>query len=166
MTPIAFAAGLWIQIFIVLFLLGLGFFIGGRREQNHFARLARRRKNVSHILTSDVKTFPEGCHLEGLTPTLVTSQVVIASDYLKTFFGNIRQLVGGEMKSYQSLLVRAREESLIQLLERAEREGYDAVCNIRVDTADIGGNSMQRGVPTVGIMATGTAYRRSTDLPS
>ena len=70
------------------------------------------------------------------------------------------------MKSYRSLLFRAREEALLQILEEAEHEGYDAVCNLRVDTADIGGNSMQRGVPTVGIMATGTAYRRSTNLPS
>ena len=149
------------QIFTLLLLLGLGFFFGHRRDIRHRSRLIHRRKTVLHVATSDIKTFPGGCDPTGPTPKLLVSQVVIANDYLKGFLASLRQLVGGEMKSYHSLLFRAREEALLQILEEASHDGYDAVCNLRIDTADVGGGSGRKGMVMVGILASATAYRRS-----
>ena len=85
--------------------------------------------------------------------TLVLGQAVIASDYLKRFLARLRNIFGGEMRSYETLLTRARREAILRMLDRARTMGYDAVCNVRINTATIG-----RGM--VEALASGTAYRR------
>ena len=147
------------DLFFFLIPIGLGLFIGGRLEKNHFQSLARRRAALQDILISDIRTFPGGSSLSA-PPKMLTSQVVIATDYFKSFLAGLRNLFGGEMHSYCSLLTRAREEAITRLIEEAHAQGYDAICNLRVDTADIGGGAGSKGVVTVGIMATATAYRR------
>ncbi|MDP7033851.1 MAG: heavy metal-binding domain-containing protein [Planctomycetota bacterium] len=150
---------LLINIALFLTPIGLGLFIGGRREKNHFQSLALRRAALQDILISDIRTFPGGSSLSA-PPKMLTSQVVIATDYFKSFLAGLSKLFGGEIRSYESLLTRAREEAITRLIEEAHVEGYDAICNLRVDTADIGGGAGSKGVVTVGIMATATAYRR------
>ena len=81
-----------------------------------------------------------------------------ARDYLKSLLAKIRKTLGGELGVYQKLLLRARREALVRLLEQARSQGYNAVCNVRLDAADVGGTSGGRGTTMAGIMATGTAY--------
>ena len=57
----------------------------------------------------DVKTTPPG--VEAASGTLVMGEVVIASDYFKTFVASLRNIVGGEVKAYQTMLSRARREA-------------------------------------------------------
>ena len=59
------------------------------------------------------------------------------------------------MKSFQTLLTRARREATLQLLELARDNGYNAVCNIRLDMADIG--SMAK-MPMAAIIAAIVQY--------
>ena len=94
-------------------------------------------------------------------PRMFVGEAVIATDYLKSFLAKFRNLFGGEIKSYQSLLDRARRESLLRILEQARADGYNAICNVRFATADIGGNSAMRRVATVAILASATAYHAS-----
>jgi uncharacterized protein YbjQ (UPF0145 family) len=89
------------------------------------------------------------------------AEAVIASDYLKTFLAGLRNIFGGEVGSYVTLATRARREALVRMMEQAHAQGYDALCNVRMDPADIGGNTARRGVPMVAILASGTAYSRS-----
>ena len=42
--------------------------------------------------------------------TLVFGQTVVATDYLKTFVASIENLFGGELKSFATLMDRARRE--------------------------------------------------------
>ena len=106
---------------------------------------------------TQVESFPS-CVAGGQAPQMFVGEVVIATDYLKSFLAKWRNLFGGEVKSFQSLLIRARREACLRLLEEAYQNGYDAVCNIRFQTADVGGNSTMRRVATVAIIASGTAY--------
>ena len=69
---------------------------------------------------------------------LVTGQVVIASDYLKNFFAQYRQLFGGEMKSYQTMMQRGKAEARLRMIEEAKRLGATAVINVRFETSQIG----------------------------
>ncbi|MCH7791413.1 MAG: heavy metal-binding domain-containing protein, partial [Planctomycetes bacterium] len=141
-------------------IVGLGG--GGLAERAHLAKLSRREERVRDVFVSDIGSFPGG-----VDPTtdaaMVMGETVIATDYFKSFLAKLRKVFGGELGAYRSLMVRARREAVVQMLEQAKRQGCDAVCNVRLDPADLGGTGVRsRGMTTVAIVATGTAYRRRT----
>ena len=53
-------------------------------------------------------------------------------------------------------------EALQRIVEQAQKYGFNAICNVRYETADVGGNSQTRRVATVAILASATAYYRAT----
>ncbi len=151
--------GLVAQLGIVIFLILLGWLAGSAAERKHLQSIQRREREFSDMLVTDIKSFPGGVD-RTKTPTLVLGAAVIATDYLKTFFARMRKIIGGQLRSYQSLLTRARREAILRMLEAAHAQGYDAVCNVRFNTSDIGGMSGARGAAMVEVHASGTAYRR------
>ncbi|MEM9186033.1 MAG: heavy metal-binding domain-containing protein [Planctomycetota bacterium] len=149
-----------IQIGFVLFFLTLGFFAGGFNERRHFKRLEEREAANKGFIVTQLKTFPGGAS-DARPPQVFMAEAVIASDYLKTFLAGIRKFFGGEMGSYQSLLERSRREALLRIIEQATAAGYDTACNLRYETADIGGSTNpQKFTVTVAVIATATAYCR------
>jgi len=144
-----------VGIFLLLILLGL--FVGGWQERSHFASILRREQQMAETLVTQVKSFPSSMPGDA-PPMLMVAEVVVATDYLKSFLAKLRNIFGGEVRSYQSLLERARREATLRILARARHQGYNAVCNMRYQTADVGGNSTMRSVAMVAILATGTAY--------
>ncbi|MFH1748604.1 MAG: heavy metal-binding domain-containing protein [Planctomycetota bacterium] len=145
------------QCGLPLLLLFLGLLVGGAREQAHLRNLARRERVLSSMFVTDIRAYAPQT-LSDRPPALVMGEAIIATDYLKSFLSKIRKILGGELKTYQSLMLRARREALLRMLEHARQQGYNAVCNVRLDSADIGGSSSGRGVALAGMMATGTAY--------
>lgn len=144
----------------VVVMLCLGFFVGGATERSHFKRLEEREAATSDILVTQLKTFP-GLVSSEQAPQAFFAEAIIASDYLKNFIGKLRNLFGGEVGSYQRLLERARREALLRIVEQAKEAGYNAVCNVRFQTADVGGNNTtaaNKAAVMAPIMATGTAY--------
>ena len=69
--------------------------------------------------------------------------------------------MGGEMKSAQKLMNRARREALVRLLEQADRRGATEVWNVRFGFSNISQMRGRRGAMQVEILAWGTAVRRS-----
>lgn len=151
--------GLLFQIGIPLLLLALGLFVGGYIERKHFENLEEREAATADMLVTQIKTFPAmGFDKQ---PTVLCGEVVISSDYLKTFLSTIRKLFGGELKSFRTLLERARREALLRLKEEARSQGYDAICNVRLETASIGGKGSPNNknkMMMASIIASGTAY--------
>ena len=145
---------------IFLFLILLGLFAGGWSERRHYEKLKRREQQTSDILVTQIKTYPSAAP-ENAQPRMVIAEVVIATDYLKSFLAKLRNIFGGEVKSFYSLMDRARREAIVRILEQAQQHGYNAVCNVRIQTADVGGNSTMRKVAMVAIIASGTAYHAS-----
>jgi uncharacterized protein YbjQ (UPF0145 family) len=141
----------------VLF-MSLGFFVGGHVERRHFRLLDERESDNGAFLVTQLKSYPWA--VTGPSPpTLLFGEAVISSDYLKTFLAGLRKIFGGEMRSYQSLLIRARREALQRLVEAARAQGYNAVCNVRYYSTDIAGASKRKSkVVMVTLLATGTAY--------
>ena len=113
------------------------------------------------MVVSDIKSFPGGADTRA-GATMVLGEVVIATDYLKSFLARIRKILGGELRSYESLMQRARREAMVRMLEQAREMGYDAVCNLRLDPSDIGGATQRRRAVMVAICATGTAYKTTS----
>lgn len=145
---------------IPIALLAVGLFAGGYSERRHLRDLDRREAANCDILVTQVKSFP-GHVTGGDAPQMIFGEVVIASDYLKTFLASIRNFFGGQVGSFQKMLIRARREATLRIVEEARRQGYNAVCNVRLETADVGGNSAtqgKRGMVMAAILASGTAY--------
>ncbi len=143
-------------MFLALILLGL--IAGGAAERAHFTSLAAREQATRGFLLTQTRRYLD-IEPGGPPPQMLMAEVVIASDYLKSFLASLRNLFGGEVKSYQTLLERARREATLRIVEQARRQGYNAICNLRLETADIGGNFTGKGAAMVAIIASATAYR-------
>ncbi|MCG3178031.1 MAG: hypothetical protein BIFFINMI_00354 [Phycisphaerae bacterium] len=140
-------------------LLLLGWLAGRWTEGSHLRRLAAAEAELAGLFLSDVKSFPPSPEATG-GATLVIAEVVMGVDYLKHFTARIRKIFGGEVRSYSSMMARARREAVVRLLAQVHAQGYDAVCNVRLEMADIGGSVGPRSMPLAAILASGTAYRR------
>ncbi|HEY5578386.1 MAG TPA: YbjQ family protein [Acidimicrobiia bacterium] len=138
------------QALFVLILLVVGFGFGRVQELRHLRDLEDRERRLAAILVTDLRIPPTG--IEPSSGHLVIGGAVIASDYFKTFASGIRSLVGGELRSYQSMLGRARREAQARMLEEARRIGAQAVINVRFETSEIGSRA-----PMSEIICYGTA---------
>lgn len=150
-----------LQVGGFLFFIGLGFFFGRLAEAQHWSSLTKRLETMQDVTVTNLKTFP-GATAGPRPPIMVTGEAVIASDYLKTFLSGLRRLFGGELKSFQTLMVRARQEALLRMMEKAKSGGYNAICNVRFTSSDIGGNTGYggKGANMVVVVGTATAYYR------
>ena len=150
-----------IQILVFLFLIGFcGLACGRTIEKRHYRDIEEReRQNQGKFLVTQLKSFPAS-QPGGKVPKVVMTEVVIGSDYLKTWFSQWRNLFGGEMKSFRTLQDRAKREALLRMSEQAQSEGYNALCNVRFSGADVGGNTSGRKnkLHFAAIIATATAY--------
>lgn len=142
---------------VPLLLIVLGLVVGKLSEGAHLRSLARRESDLGDMIVADVRAYLGGA-VGSKRSALVTAEVVIANDYLKSFFASLRKIVGGELRSYQSLMSRARREVLVKLLTKARGLGHNALCNVRYETADIGGMVSKGGAATVAVTASATAY--------
>lgn len=151
------------ELIIFLVLLTLGFFAGGFFERRHFRSLEKQEALQEGFLITQIKSYPGGVAAE-LVPKIVAGEAVVSSDYLKTFLSSIRKFFGGELRSYRSLLERARRQAQARLVDRAAAQGYDAICNLRFETADIGGiTNPKKTIVMVAIIASATAYKRAAN---
>jgi len=149
-----------------LLLLALGFTFGRLTEARHLARLQVREQELSAMLVTDVRGYLPAAD-ESRGATIIIAEVVIATDYFKSFLAWIRNIFGGEVKSYSILLLRARREAICRLLDQARSQGYNAICNVRLETADIGGNAASRkGANMAAILGSATAYVAVAPAPS
>lgn len=147
----------WAQVAPIIVLLILGFCVGSLVERAHFKRLAAREAALADMLVSDLRSLPPAWEAE--TFGLVTGEVVIASDYFKTFAASLRKLVGGELHTFESLMVRARREAVVRMLESAKSMGANYVANVRFATSNIGSMGRRRMAAMVEMYAYGTALR-------
>jgi len=122
-------------VFAVLLFLGL--VVGKATETAHFQRLDTEEQMLADILVSDMKHLPEG--FVASDGRLVSGAAVIATDYFKVFAAGLRNLFGGQIKSYDVLLQRARREAMVRMLREARALGANAVWNVRLETSTIQG---------------------------
>ncbi len=152
------------QIVFILILIVVGFVAGTFAERRHLARLEERERGNGQFLVTQLKSFPAFAKNE-LAPQMVVGEVVVASDYFKSFLAKMRGIFGGEVRSFHSLLSRARREATQRLVEQSRELGYNAICNLRIETADVGGStSSKKGAAMVAVIASATAYHYQ--LPS
>ncbi len=127
--------GLGVTVGLIL----LGYFVGRAREGRHLSDLDRREAASSSVMVVDVKQLPPG--VRAGAGSLVSGEVVIAADYFKSVAAAIRNILGGEVKTYQTMLNRARREARLRMIEQAQQLGSELVINVRFEWSDVGPKS-------------------------
>jgi uncharacterized protein YbjQ (UPF0145 family) len=136
-----------------LFLLVLGWWVGSRTERLHYESIRRREAQTGGLPVMTVRWGAEG--REVVDARLVTGHVVISLDHFKRFLATIRQIFGGRVRSYESLVDRARREAVLRMKESCPQA--DVILNLRVETSVIGNTQGKQGLGAVEVIASGTA---------
>lgn len=139
-------------VFLVLLALGYGF--GRYAESKHYKSIIKREKQLNSIPAIASKIPPAASR--ELNSQLVSGSVVISIDYFKRFIAGLRNIFGGRITSYETLLDRARREALLRMKEEAKKLNAELVFNIKLETSSIHkgrGNS----IGSVEVLAYGTA---------
>ena len=85
---------------------------------------------------------------------LTTGSVVVSVDHYKRVLMVFRQIFGGEIRSYASLIDRGRREAMLRMKESSP--GADMFLNCRIETSTIS-NGKGQATGTIEILAYGTA---------
>ncbi len=142
------------EFIVFIILLGIGFLAGRFAETRHYRSIRQREAQLSNILTFSsrfpppIQPAPDSC--------LVSGSVVVSVDYFKRFVAGLRQLIGGRMGSYESLLDRARREAILRMKAQAKEMGAESIFNVRIETASVS-KGASNTVGSVEVYAYGTA---------
>lgn len=145
--------GLILNLFILVFLLGLGYFFGSYRERQHYRSIeARERETLSMALVT-ARSWVTGDN-EVRDARLVHGSAVISVDYFKRILAGLRNIFGGRIAAYESLIDRARREATLRM--KVEAGNADMIINVRIETSTIG-NAAQQTTGSIEAFAYGTA---------
>jgi uncharacterized protein YbjQ (UPF0145 family) len=146
-----------ILIFIVLLVIGL---VAGREnERRHLRELAVNEDSLRDIAAWSGRGAADAGTLR--SATLVVGSVVIAEDYFKRLAAALKSLVGGNIRSYESLLERGRREAIVRMKQEARRLGAAEIVNVRLETASLSEDwSGRRPIFSAEFIAYGTALLR------
>ena len=72
---------------------------------------------------------------------IVFGEVIAGVNFVKDFFAGVRNLVGGRSGSYEDELMKARENALREMEQRAMEKGANAVVGIDLDYEVLGENN-------------------------
>jgi len=139
-------------IFLVLLLLGYGF--GRYAESRHYKSIRHREIKLNQIPAVASRVPPPG--RPDLQSQLVTGSVVVSVDYFKRFLASLRNIFGGRVSSYESLLDRARREAILRMKQQAKELNAELVFNIKMETASIH-KGQGNTIGSVEVLAYGTA---------
>ena len=81
---------------------------------------------------------------------VVTGETIIGANFAKDFFAGIRDIVGGRSGSYEKVLNEAKETSMLEMMQRAQALGANAIVGIDIDYETIGANGSMLMVASSG----------------
>ncbi len=141
------------DLIILLVLLAIGYGFGTYNERRHFRSIREREDALRSIVTFSTKKPPP---LKPDAVALVAGSVVISIDYFKKVSAGLRNILGGRVSAYESLVERARREAILRMKADAERRGADAIFNVKLETSSITKGAKGQ-VGAVEVLAYGTA---------
>ena len=143
-----------IDLIILFIMLVTTYKIGSFIEKRHYKKIKQREIALikKPIISYGAKTFNTKRKIKKIE--LVTGEVVISGDYFKNFIAGMKQIFGGRLTSYESILDRARREALLRMREKAKHSNI--ILNTKIESCMI--NDMNKaGIPKCCVIAYGTA---------
>ena len=143
-----------IDIIVFLSLIAVGYGAGSWVERKHYRSIAERENATINLPAVTLKSveIPEE---KILSAKMVTGSAVISVDYFKRILAGLRNIFGGKVKSYESLVDRARREALLRMKETADGAGI--IVNVRIETSAVGKQSKRKNIGCLEAIAYGTA---------
>lgn len=144
------------DLIIFLVLMTLGYSAGTWAEKKHYRSIIKREQE---LLKMAVVTAEGSFPAERIAKAeLVTGSVVVSIDYFKRLLAILRNIFGGRIKSYESLVDRARREAILRMKEQAKEHGASMIINMRLETSTIGRSAnKKKRVGSIEAIAYGTA---------
>ena len=141
------------NLIVLLVLISLGYFFGKIAEKKHYKSIIEREKKLVALPTTSSK-YPIGEALSINESHLVHGSVVISVDYFKRMLAGLRNIFGGTVQAYETLLDRARREAILRLKESCPQA--DQIINLRIETSSIY-KGQGNNIGSVEVLAYGTA---------
>ncbi len=139
-------------IFIILMMLGYGF--GTWAESRHYKSIEKREIQYQKLPTIGLKhPLPQPGQV--VKTQLATGNVVISVDYFKRFLAALRNIFGGRVSSYETLVDRARREAILRM--KASCPGATQIINVRLETSSLSKNTRKGSIGSIEVFAYGTA---------
>lgn len=130
----------WNLLIFVVLIAG-GYFAGTMAEARHYRSIKKREHKFLNLPAVTIKNALEK-NAEIEKAELVYGSVVISIDYFKRCLAALRNIYGGEISSYETLIDRARREAILRMKEMAA--GADIILNLRIETSSISQNANKR----------------------
>lgn len=139
--------------------IALGYIAGTAIEKKHYRIIEARERELLYLPVITARKVENESDIS--EAQLVIGSVVISLDYFKRFLAGLRNIVGGRIKSYETLLDRGRREAILRMKEKAREMNADIVLNMRFETSGIGKVTRKRRGRTgcFEILAYGTAMK-------
>jgi uncharacterized protein YbjQ (UPF0145 family) len=142
------------ELIIFLVLLACGYGFGRYAEKKHYRSIIAREKELNSLPAIATRIIPQTT--KPYASKLVAGNVVISVDYFKRLIAGLRNLVGGRVTSYETLIDRARREAILRMKENAESQGAEMIFNIKFETSSIY-KGRGNAIGSVEVLAYGTA---------
>lgn len=148
------------EVLVVFFLLLiLGYAVGSITEKNHYKSIEEREKKTLPLPVVNMKKVEDilkpGKKIA--SAELVTGSVVVSIDYFKRILASLKNLVGGNVRSYETLIDRGRREAILRMKEAADSP--DIIMNLRIETSTIGRSANRNSIGSIEVLAYGTAIK-------
>jgi uncharacterized protein YbjQ (UPF0145 family) len=125
------------ELIMGLALAVVGYAVGRWNERRHYASIRSREQELAGILVFAMRFAPPSLSARALG--LVAGSVVISDDYFKQLVSGLQNFFGGRMRSYESLLDRARREAVLRMKAEARKLGAGMIVNVKFQTFAIPG---------------------------
>ncbi len=142
---------------VFLGLLLVAFFTGEWIERRHYKSIRRREERWQRMPAITFRRLPDSWDVA--ESGMVMGNTVVSVDYFKRFLAGLRMVFGGRVKSYESLLDRARREAMLRLKKQAMDRGYHAILNVRLETSRLANARGNQGTAGVEVLAFGTGLK-------
>lgn len=143
------------DLLIFIISLIICYFTGSKIEKNHYKSIKER----------EIKLYKSPCISYGKSIAkspkiknsfLVSASVVVGCDYFKSFLASLRNIFGGNVSAYESVLDRGRREAILRIRELAQARRANAIINTKIETIMLDPIGTKQN-PKVCITAYGTA---------
>lgn len=138
-------------IFVIVVIL-VGYLAGTAVEKNHYKNIRKREAITRKFPITTVKVPPKSA----TSAELVVGHVVISPDAFKSFMLGVYSFFGGRIKTYESLLDRARREAILRMKEKAIQKNAKMIINVKLEEVPLNKDQRKQTI-TVIMIAYGTA---------
>ncbi len=144
-------------LYFVVF-VAVTYSVGTIVERSHYRKIEAEEKDYLNLPAVSSKEIENKDQI--IAAEMVSGSVVISLDYFKRILAGLRKILGGRIKSYETLLDRGRREAILRMKKQARQIGADLILNMRFETSAIGQVTQRKNsIGCFEVLAYGTAVK-------